>query len=152
MSIHGTSDDCNPYNGNACNISFNALNDSLVDEHGAITPPATQTTGNHTHHTRSEGEDCFSVEHIRVQNGDHAWPAFANQAIWDFVSPYDINDVIGCSGEPVPGDISGDGIVDGADLGLMLLYWSQCDNCPADLDGDGEVSGADVGLLLVNWT
>ena len=152
MSIHGTNDSYNPYNGNAYNISFNALNEFLVAENGATTPPTTETTGNRTHYTWSEGEDCFSVEHIRVQNGGHDWPSFANQAIWEFVSQYDINGVIGCGDEPLPGDINGDGIVDGADMGLMLLYWGQCDNCPADLDGDGEVSGADVGLLLVNWT
>ncbi len=48
-------------------------------------------------------------------------------------------------------DLDGDGIVDGADLGLMLNAWGPCRGCPADLNGDGIVDGADLGLLLSQW-
>lgn len=50
---------------------------------------------------------------------------------------------------PCPGDFNGDGVVDGADLGLMLAGW----NAPgqADLNGDDNVDGADLGLLLAAW-
>ena len=51
-----------------------------------------------------------------------------------------------------PGDFTGDGQVDGADLGLMLAVWGSCPGCPEDLNGDGEVNGADLGLLLSFWT
>ena len=51
-----------------------------------------------------------------------------------------------------PGDFTGDGQVDGADLGLMLAVWGTCPGCPEDLNGDGEVNGADLGLLLSFWT
>ena len=54
--------------------------------------------------------------------------------------------------EPVPGDLNGDGIVDGADLGIMLGAWGECDGCDADLNGDGTVDGGDLGVLLGNWT
>jgi hypothetical protein len=47
-------------------------------------------------------------------------------------------------------DLNGDGLVDGADLGLMLVGWAS--GGPADLDGSGTVDGADLGLLLVAWT
>ena len=50
------------------------------------------------------------------------------------------------------GDINGDGVVDGADLGILLGSWGVCVGCPADLDRDGVVTGADLGLLLGNWT
>ncbi|MCE9620694.1 MAG: hypothetical protein K8R92_12405 [Planctomycetes bacterium] len=50
------------------------------------------------------------------------------------------------------GDLDGDGIVDGADLGLMLLDFGPCPGCPSDLDGSGEVDGGDIGLLLLNFT
>lgn len=56
---------------------------------------------------------------------------------------------------PTPGDVNGDGVVDGADLGLLLTAWGACgtpSNCPADLDGNGVVDGADLGTLLTNWT
>ncbi len=49
------------------------------------------------------------------------------------------------------GDINGDGLVDGADLGLLLGAWGS-DDPAADLNGDGIVDGADLGLLLGAWT
>ncbi len=52
---------------------------------------------------------------------------------------------------PVPGDVNGDGSVDGADLGLLLASWGPCE-CNEDLNGDGVVDGADLGLLLASWT
>ncbi|MFO0893600.1 MAG: LamG-like jellyroll fold domain-containing protein [Phycisphaerales bacterium] len=45
-------------------------------------------------------------------------------------------------------DLNGDGIVDGADLGLLLANWGT----PAcDLNGDGIVDGGDLGVMLGNW-
>ena len=51
-----------------------------------------------------------------------------------------------------PGDLNGDGLVNGADMGLMLVSWGPCPGCPADLNGDGVVDGADMGLLLTYWS
>jgi hypothetical protein len=54
---------------------------------------------------------------------------------------------------PLPGDLDGNGVVNGADLGLLLAGWGTCGTpCPGDLDGNGVVNGADLGLLLANWT
>ncbi|MCE9619658.1 MAG: proprotein convertase P-domain-containing protein [Planctomycetes bacterium] len=50
-----------------------------------------------------------------------------------------------------PSDLDGDGVVDGADVGLMLLDFGPCPGCAADLDGDGMVDGADVGLMLLDF-
>jgi hypothetical protein len=51
-----------------------------------------------------------------------------------------------------PGDLNGDGHVDGADIGLLLSGWGACGiPCPGDLNGDGRIDGADIGLLLSNW-
>jgi len=49
------------------------------------------------------------------------------------------------------GDLNGDGMVNGADLGLLLGAWGTCAGCAADLNGDGVVSGGDLGLLLGAW-
>ncbi|MFG0274850.1 MAG: hypothetical protein ACF8QF_07325 [Phycisphaerales bacterium] len=54
-------------------------------------------------------------------------------------------DISGCLG-----DLSGDGVIDGADLGLLLGDWGDPDS-PADLNGSGGVDGADLGLLLGLW-
>ncbi|MHC4245530.1 MAG: hypothetical protein ACYSUU_01885, partial [Planctomycetota bacterium] len=52
----------------------------------------------------------------------------------------------------LPGDLDGNGSVDGADLGIMLAAWGVCPpTCPPDLDDDGRVDGADLGLLLIDW-
>jgi len=51
----------------------------------------------------------------------------------------------------VPADLNGDGIVDGADLGLLLSAWGTA-GPEADLDGSGVVDGADLGLVLSAWS
>jgi len=53
---------------------------------------------------------------------------------------------------PVSGDLDGDGVVNGADLGMMLAEWEGGASSPADLNGDGRVDGLDLGVLLANWT
>jgi len=46
-------------------------------------------------------------------------------------------------------DLNGDGVVDGADLGLLLNNWGN----PGlgDINGDGVVDGLDLGILLNSW-
>ena len=53
---------------------------------------------------------------------------------------------------PVFGDINFDGIVNAADLGLLIASWGPCTGCPADLNGDGLVDAADLGLMIAAWT
>lgn len=53
------------------------------------------------------------------------------------------------------GDLNGDGIVNGADLTILLASWGICTDpldCPADLSGDGVVDGADLTILLGGWS
>jgi hypothetical protein len=50
-----------------------------------------------------------------------------------------------------PADLNNDGLVNGADLGLLLGAWGPCSGCAADLNADGLVNGADLGLLLGAW-
>jgi hypothetical protein len=56
-------------------------------------------------------------------------------------------DGIGCAASN-PADLDGNGIVDGADLGLLLAGWG---SSSPDLDGNGLCDGADLGLLLAAW-
>jgi hypothetical protein len=49
------------------------------------------------------------------------------------------------------GDLTGDGVVNGDDLGILLGAWGPGSG-PADLDLDGNVDGNDLGLLLGAWT
>ncbi|MHC4080876.1 MAG: hypothetical protein ACYS15_14650 [Planctomycetota bacterium] len=57
----------------------------------------------------------------------------------------------------VPGDITGDGLVNVADFLELLAAWGPCHapcppSCPADLDGDCTVGVLDFLVLLANWT
>ena len=48
-----------------------------------------------------------------------------------------------------PGDLNGDGQVNGQDLGILLLEWGCEGTCEADLNGDDAVDGADLGIFFV---
>ena len=50
--------------------------------------------------------------------------------------------------EPISADLNGDGLVNGADLGLLMAAWG---GISPDLDGSGSVDGGDVGILLAEW-
>ena len=54
------------------------------------------------------GDNCSSVQELKVIGGDHDWPGSfgnmdinASQEIWDFVSKYDINGLINCNSSSV---------------------------------------------------
>ena len=47
-------------------------------------------------------------------------------------------------------DLNGDGLVNGADLGLLLAFFGQ--SGAGDLDGNGTTDGGDLGIMLAAWT
>lgn len=50
------------------------------------------------------------------------------------------------------GDLNGDGVVNGADLGLLLSAWGSTGaGIVGDLNADGVVDGADLGALISAW-
>ena len=56
--------------------------------------------------------------------------------------------IVDCS-VPCPEDLDGDGLVDGADLGRILLGWGSPGS--SDQNGDGTTDGADLALVLSAW-
>jgi hypothetical protein len=64
--------------------------------------------------------------------------------------PFNVN-IIPPSAPACPADLNQDGVINGADLGLLLGSWGACPGCAADLNADGIVNGADLGLLLGSW-
>lgn len=56
-----------------------------------------------------------------------------------------------CDEASCPGDLSGNGLVNGEDLVRILGTWGACPGCPEDLNGDGMVNGADLVVILGTW-
>jgi len=57
-----------------------------------------------------------------------------------------------CTG--CPGDLNGNGVVDGADVSVLIGFWGFSGvgiAVPADLNNDGIVDAADLTVLLANW-
>ena len=71
------------------------------------------------------------------------WVMFGKSA------PVDMDTATIAIGSGIVGDLNNDGVVNGADLGILLGGWSQTG--ATDLNGDGTTNGADLGLLLANW-
>jgi len=62
----------------------------------------------------------------------------------------EISGDIGCT-DPILGDLNLDGVVNGADLSILLAAWGTADPV-ADLNDDGIVNGTDLAILLGAWT
>lgn len=69
--------------------------------------------------------------------------------------PIDViaNDTIDFDVTPCIADINADGIVDGADLTILLGNWGPCNatTCQGDINEDSLVDGADLTALLGDW-
>jgi hypothetical protein len=85
-----------------------------------------------------------------VTNGFKVYTRAAT-IVGSVTSPADVVVVPGTP--PCIADLYGDGIVNGADLGILLAGWGACGTgtCAADLNGDGQVNGADLGIVLAGW-
>ncbi|NBQ15886.1 MAG: hypothetical protein EBU31_15060, partial [Proteobacteria bacterium] len=80
------------------------------------------------------------------------WDFYAQQAsgtttanaifgdFWVFATP-----------DSCPSDLDRNGLVDTADISVLLLDFGDCQSCAGDLDGNGLVDTADVSLLLLDF-
>jgi hypothetical protein len=91
------------------------------------------------------------IEFLRDENSTDAtgqtaydlWTMFGKSA------PVDMDTATVQIAPSNPADLNGDGVVNGADLGILLGGWSQPG--VTDLNGDGTTNGADLGVLLGSW-
>jgi hypothetical protein len=56
-----------------------------------------------------------------------------------------------CAGYECVGDLDNNGVVNGADLAILLGQWNSRTKITADLDGDGIVNASDLAILLGAW-
>jgi len=111
VSVHGTFDFFNPYNGNAFSLGLIEASEYWVANNGADPTPIVVDVPDSVpgdgstveHFTWENGDDCVETQHYKVTGGGHDWPgAFGNmdidssQVIWDFVSQYDLFGKIDC--------------------------------------------------------
>jgi YD repeat-containing protein len=54
---------------------------------------------------------------------------------------------------PKPGDVGGDGVVDGRDASIVLFNWNKTGltRAQGDLNNDGVVNAFDISIILFNW-
>ena len=113
VSIHGTQDSYNAYNGGPpYSLGLIAASQYWAQNANANTNPTTVALPNTAPGdgstvdllTWSDGDDCVSIDHYRVNNGGHDWPgSFGNmdidstEVIWEFCRRFDLNGEIGCS-------------------------------------------------------
>jgi len=110
LTILGTDDFISPYNG----LTFGGIEYYISAEathsywatHNNCDTTATMNTVSPSveRYTWSTASGCAYVEELKVIGGGHDWPGSfgnmtidANSEIWQFVSRYDINGLIGCS-------------------------------------------------------
>ena len=58
------------------------------------------------------------------------------------------------TGTSIPGDVNGDGIVNGLDIALVASHWLQTGiklTLAGDANADGIVNGLDIGLIASDW-
>ena len=141
VHLLGTNDFYAPYNGNAYSISTDDQNAHFVGLNGAEASPTVESLGgNVTRYTWAPGTGCHGHQHIVRQGGGHDAPAdyaAGPQWLWEFVSQYDIDGVIGCSGPSTYCQTAPNSSGTGA-----LMGWS----------GSTSVSANDLTLLVVGAT
>jgi choice-of-anchor B domain-containing protein len=82
---------------------------------------------------------------VRFQARDLGTGSLVEAAIDDFRITN-----IDCTANTIPGDLDGNGSVNGADLATLLNNWGA--SGATDIDGNGSTDGADLAILLNNWS
>ena len=89
---------------------------------------------------------------VTDENGIIAWSLWNDPEIRNRSVPIDMDALVFDLESTVPGDVTGDGVVDFNDLLALLSVWGPCSACPEDLDGDGNVGFSDLVFLLSNFS
>ena len=99
-----------------------------------------------------DGRYGSRVQHWRGIFGSHGATfsnAYRNRLIHWFLNNPRPDYLIAPNEKGCPADLDDNGVVNGADLGLLFVEWGGPGD--ADFNGDGNVDGIDVGTMLVAW-
>ena len=97
-------------------------------------------------------DGTFVPGHVFFDCKADAWQMGIFDPVGESDTPGELNN--GCvpgdgGGDDCPGDLNGDGQVDGADLSALLGGWGG--GGVSDINGDGNTDGADLSTLLGAW-
>lgn len=93
------------------------------------------------------------IEHLKDGNHTNHWGDTLYD-LWNTTgkgAPIEMAQVEAAVQPFASGDLSGDGLVSGADLAMLLQAWGQLD-VAQDLDGDRRVGASDLAILLGSWS
>ncbi|MBM4105098.1 MAG: hypothetical protein FJ257_02150 [Phycisphaerae bacterium] len=129
-------------------------NESLRLRIGSVTlPPAISGTG--TDCRLAVGWNTLSAAEFNAQitaGGSLAITIVASSSVGAECAGSLVRVIARYEVAPVLGDLNDDGIVNGADLAILLGAWGACSGCAADLNDDGIVNGTDLSILLGAWS
>jgi hypothetical protein len=96
--------------------------------------------------TSKEYIEFLRNANVTDSNGQTAYDLWASTGK---SAPVAMDSVVLNISTATPGDLNGDGSVNGQDLAILLSAWGGTG--PADINGDGSVNGQDLAILLSNW-
>lgn len=131
------------YGGETCNDYFFAVGTSVAAPHAASVAALILSVNP----ALSPAEIEAVMRDSAVDYGEPGWDEFYG---WGFVNAFNAV-TLAQRTLPVPGDLNGDGHVDGNDLAIMLGAWGACPGCAADINDDGVVDGNDLAIVLGSW-
>ncbi|MEY4183240.1 MAG: Leukotoxin [Planctomycetota bacterium] len=125
--------------------SFLEIVDAVTIGTGALPPIAGAECGYAT--TVGPEKDAQAMHILRCRSG--GWVRGSDAVVGGDDTPGAVN---GCdaTSSACAGDLNGNGSVENADLGILLVKWEFPDPL-ADLDGSGLVDGPDLGIMLSRW-
>ena len=116
LTINGTDDGIHPYNDpNGWYFPVTSIDSFWATSNNTdITPIVTQVPDINPNdgstverYSWQNGDGCVIVEELKIINGGHDWPSFSNSwgnqdidaniEIWNFVSKFDMDGLIGCN-------------------------------------------------------
>ena len=123
ITIHGTADNTVGYYGNypPGSRSVSQVIDYWVNYNNSDLSPIVTSMPNLNssdgstveYHAYNNGDNCTSIEHYKIIGGDHDWPGMwgnmdihASAELWNFLSKYDSNGLIGCGTTSINEDIN----------------------------------------------
>ncbi|MHC5115264.1 MAG: hypothetical protein ACYTGP_12650 [Planctomycetota bacterium] len=92
-----------------------------------------------------------TLYNFRFTSASAPAPSTARLELYEAGSPSELDVAVIGPSLGCPADLSGNGVVDFADVLAVIGAWGPCGSCAEDLDGDGVVGFGDVLAVIGSW-